>query len=274
MWTRWTLSALFLMVSLVVAEAATVDTIVTRSAAMKKDLKAVVILPEQYQQLDSIPVLYLLHGATGDYSNWIKRVPELTKLADQFQIMVVCPDGAADSWYWDSPQDPTYRYETYVAKELVNWIDARYKTIKGKHGRAISGLSMGGHGALYLAMKHPETFGAAGSTAGGVDIRSFPNNWRIANHLGAYAEYPDRWSQHTVMGLLHLLKPGELSLIIDCGIEDFFYKVNEELHAQLLYRNIPHTYITGPGKHEWPYWAKSIRTQMQFFHYYFYPDGK
>lgn len=261
----------FIGISLGLARAAEVDTVLTRSAAMGKDLKAVVILPDGYADLDSVPVLYLLHGAGGDYANWIKRVPELTDLADRYQMMVVCPDGAADSWYWDSPLDPSYRYETYVARELTSWIDARYNTFKGRHGRAIAGLSMGGHGALYLAIKHQDVFGAAGSTAGGVDIRSFSGNWRMANHLGSYAENPERWDQHTIMGMLHLLKPGSLSLIIDCGIDDFFYKVNENLHQQLLYRNIPHTYITGPGRHEWPYWARSIRTQMQYFHYFFYP---
>ena len=261
----------FVFTSVGLTPAAQVDTVVTRSVAMAKDLKAVVIMPENYAALDSVPVLYLLHGAGGDYANWIKRVPELTELADRYQIMVVCPDGAADSWYWDSPLDPSYRYETYVARELTTWIDARYKTVNGRHGRAITGLSMGGHGALYLAIKHQDIFGAAGSTAGGVDIRSFSGNWRMAHHLGQYAEYPARWDQHTIMGMLPLLKPGALSLIIDCGIDDFFYKVNEALHQQLLYRNIPHTYITGPGKHEWPYWAKSIRAQMQYFHYFFYP---
>lgn len=251
--------------------AAQVDTVLTRSDAMDKDIKAVVILPDNYHEVDSIPVLYLLHGAGGWYANWISRVPELKALADRYQMMVVCPDGATHSWYWDSPENPAYRYETYVAKELTQWIDTRYKTIKGRHGRAITGLSMGGHGALYLAIKHQDMFGAAGSTAGGVDIRSFANNWRISEHLGPYAQYPDRWDQHTIMGMLHLLAPGSLQLIIDCGTEDFFYEVNEALHKKLLYRNIAHTYITGPGKHEWPYWAKSIRTQMQFFHYFFYP---
>lgn len=256
------------------ALAAKVDTVLTHSNAMQKDLKAVVILPANYETLDAVPVLYLLHGASGNYANWITRVPALTELADRYQMMVVCPDGNTDSWYWDSPLNAAYRYETYVGKELPNWIDERYKTIKGKEGRAITGLSMGGHGALYIAMKHQDTFGAAGSTAGGVDIRSFAGNWSMASHLGPYAEHPERWTQHTIMGLLHLLKPNGLSLIIDCGIEDFFYEVNEALHKQLLYRNIPHTYITGPGKHDWAYWTKSIRTQMQYFHYFFYPEGK
>ena len=263
----------FSFIGISAVQAAQVDTIVTRSVVMEKDIKAVVILPSNYQEVDSIPVLYLLHGAGGNYANWLTRVPALKELADRYEMMVVCPDGHVDSWYWDSPENTSYRYETYIAEELTAWIDANYKSRKSKEGRAITGLSMGGHGALYLAIKHNENFGAAGSTAGGVDIRPFPNNWGIKQHLGPYAENQKRWEEHTVMGLLPQLSTAKLALYIDCGVEDFFFPVNEELHRQLLYLNIPHTYVTGPGKHDWVYWSKSIRQQMQFFYYYFYPEA-
>ena len=94
---------------------------------------------------------------------------------------------------------------------------------------------MGGHGALYLAFRHQDIFGAAGSMSGGVDIRPFPNNWDLEKRLGKQSEYPERWEQHTVIELLHLLTPNSLKLIIDCGTEDFFYEVNKKLHDCLLY---------------------------------------
>ena len=74
------------------------------------------------------------------------------------------------SWYWNSPVDPKSQYETFISDELIKAIDSKYKTIKNRTGRAITGLSMGGHGALYLAIKHQDVFGAAGSMSGGVDI--------------------------------------------------------------------------------------------------------
>ncbi|WP_242499227.1 alpha/beta hydrolase family protein [Flavobacterium sp. 140616W15] len=82
---------------------------------------------------------------------------------------------------FDSPIDTTFKYETYVIDELVPFIDKNYKTITSREGRAISGLSMGGHGALYLSFKHQEVFGAAGSMSGGVDFRPFPEKWDIKN---------------------------------------------------------------------------------------------
>ncbi|HEV7330471.1 MAG TPA: alpha/beta hydrolase-fold protein [Flavisolibacter sp.] len=64
--------------------------------------------------------------------------------------MIVCPDGAFGSWYFDNPVDTTLKYETYISKELVVWVDKNYKTIASPKGRAITGLSVGGHGALIM----------------------------------------------------------------------------------------------------------------------------
>ena len=249
--------------------AAIVDTIDTYSNSMKKTIKAVVIRPDNYASAKELPVVYLLHGYSGSYADWITKAKGFEKAADQYNMMIVCPDGGFGSWYWDSPIDPAFQYETYVADELVKLIDSKYKTIKNKKGRAITGLSMGGQGALYLAFKHQDVFGAAGSMSGGVDIRPFPDNWDMAKRLGAYNEQPERWEKNTVINMLYLLKPGSLSLIIDCGTEDFFYRVNENLHQQLLLRNIQHDYITRPGAHNWPYWSNAVNYQLLFINNYF-----
>lgn len=257
------------MVCMANAHAARVDTVAVESRAMKKAIKAVVIEPENYASLDSVPVVYLLHGYSGNYADWVTKAPEIKALADQYQFLIVCPDGGYGSWYWDSPVDNAFKYETFVSGELIEWVDTHYKTIANRSGRAISGLSMGGHGALFLAMRHLNVFGAAGSTAGGVDIRPFPLNWDMAKRLGSYAEQPERWEAHTVINQLHRITPDTLSLIFDCGTSDFFYGVNEQLHRKLLDRNIPHTYFTAPGAHNWVYWQQSIRYHLLYFHQFF-----
>lgn len=250
------------------AWASKVDTVVTYSPSMKKEIKAVVITPDNYSPSQKYPVVYLLHGYSGNYAGW-SRAKAVLASADSYGQIVVCADGAYGSWYWDSPKDPSFKYETYVAKELVAWVDKKYATIQGPQGRAIAGLSMGGHGALYLAIKHPDVFGATGSMSGGVDIRPFPNNWDMAKRLGSYAENADLWEKNTVINMLHLIKPKTLSIIIDCGTEDFFYEVNQALHQQLLYRNIQHDYIVRPGGHTWPYWENAVAYQLLFFHQFF-----
>jgi len=248
---------------------AIVDTVSTYSVSMKKNIKAVIIRPDNYTTGKEFPVVYLLHGYSGNYSDWVIKASGFEKAADLYSMIIVCPDGGFGSWYWDSPADSAFRYETYISKELIPWIDGNYKTIKNRKARGITGLSMGGHGALYLAFKHQDIFGAAGSMSGGVDIRPFPNNWDMAKRLGSYAEQPERWEKNTVINMLYLLTANSLALMIDCGTDDFFFKVNEELHAELLLRNIPHDYITRPGAHNWPYWNNAIKYQLLFMNDYF-----
>jgi S-formylglutathione hydrolase FrmB len=251
------------------AIAAKVDTVLTYSAAMKKNIKAVVITPDNYKKENSYPTVYILHGAGGNYSEWIIKVPVLKSYADAQQMIIVCPDGNVTSWYFDSPVDAGWKYETYVSTELVSWIDQKYSTIKDRKGRAITGLSMGGHGALYLAFKHQDVFGAAGSMSGGVDIQPFPLNWDLAKRLGPKDRFPERWKENSVLELTSLLVPNKLALIIDCGKDDFFYDVNIKLHEKLLYNNIPHDFIIRPGAHNWEYWKNAVGFQLLYFQNFF-----
>ncbi|MDE6461371.1 MAG: esterase family protein [Muribaculaceae bacterium] len=245
-----------------------VDTLHVFSPSMQKNIPNLVILPEGYDHTQRYPVIYLLHGHGGNYNSWLRQVkPELPHIASHHKIIMVCPDGAT-SWYWDSPVDPSIRYETYVARELTGAIDSLYSTVTSPAGRAITGFSMGGHGALWLGLRHQDTFGACGATSGGVDIRPFPDSWNMKRSLGEYHEHPEVWDSHTVINQLHLYRPG-LAVIVDCGTEDFFYRVNERLHAEMLYRNIPHEYITRPGAHNSEYWSNSIDNQITFFTKFF-----
>lgn len=255
------LSFFAIVICLKTAHAARVDTVDVPSARMNKEIKAVVISPEHTK---ATHVLYLLHGYSGKYSDWVRRAPRLAELVDAYGFMVVCPDGGYDSWYWDTEQ-ADYQYETFITRELLPYIERSYGVGSDRFNRGITGLSMGGHGALYLAFRHQDLFAFAGSTSGGVDIRPFPNNWNIKQRIGSYHDHPNAWNEHTVMGLIHLIQPGDLQLFIDCGTDDFFFDVNNRLHEQLTYHNIPHHYLTMPGKHDWNYWSRSIDFQMAFF---------
>ena len=266
---RIALSSLLLITSCLFLFSATVDTVMVKSESMNKNVKALVVKPKIYDDRSAFPVLYLLHGYSGRYDGWVKDAPHIKELADLYGMMIVCPDGGFDSWYWDSPVDSTYRYETFVSRELIAWIDQQYKTIPSREGRAITGLSMGGHGGLYLAFRNQDIFGACGSMSGGVDIRPFPNNWNMAARIGKQSEHPANWEKYTVMNQLHLLTPNKLRIIIDCGTEDFFYQVNKRLHEELLYRNIPHDFISRPGAHNGAYWSNAVKYQMLFFHDFF-----
>lgn len=247
--------------------AAQVDTLSVRSESMRKGIKTIVIVPDVAKER-SCPTVYLLHGFGGNYKTWLQIKPELPRIADRMGFVFVCPDGAG-SWYWDSPRNPDVRYETFISTELVRFVDARYNTIKERSGRAITGLSMGGHGAMWNAIRHSEVFGAAGSTSGGLDIRPFPKSWEMYKQLGARDEHPDVWDTHTVINLVPGLENGRLALIVDCGYGDFFFDVNQKFHEALLERGIDHDFLVRPGEHNNTYWRNSIDYQLLFFQKYF-----
>ncbi|MBG9376884.1 esterase family protein [Panacibacter sp. DH6] len=253
----------------VTSNAGIADTVMAHSNAMHKDIRCVVITPAAYDGKKDFPVVYLLHGYSGNQRDWITKVPAIKQYADEDSLIIVCPDGNFNSWYFDAPMDSAVRYETFISKELVTFIDGRYKTIKDKKARGITGLSMGGHGALYLAFKHQDVFGVAGSMSGGVDIRPYPLNWDMAKLLGSYKEHAGNWEDNTVINLVHLLTPNTTAIIFDCGTDDFFYKVNLALHEKLLYAGIPHDFIVRPGGHTWEYWANAVPYQLLYMKSYF-----
>jgi S-formylglutathione hydrolase FrmB len=261
------LFALFLCTQLYAGK---VDTLSIMSTAMHKEVKCVVVTPLSYENAEKkYPVIYLLHGYSGSYAQWIHTAPQLKDKADQLQVIFVCPDGGFSSWYFDSENDTTVKYETFVSKELVNFIDKNYRSNANKNSRAITGLSMGGHGALYLALKHPDVFGACGATSGGVDLTPFPNNWQIKNVLGDIATSRSNWEKNSVINMVDSLKDTQLSIIIDCGTDDFFLEVNRNLHKKLLQLKISHDYIERPGTHNGAYWKNSIDYQLIYFKKFF-----
>ena len=248
---------------------ANVDTISIYSNAMHRNSKAVVIKPSNYNDQIKFPVVYLLHGYAGDFSNWIKLVPQLQKWVDEFKLIIVCPDGAYSSWYFDSPIDSSYKYETYIGTEVPAYIDAHYKTIANRKARAITGLSMGGHGGLFLGFRHQDIFGACGSMSGGVDLISNKNRFDVVKRIGDTIQNADNWKIYSVINVIEKYPKDSLAIIFDCGTEDFFLTDNKALHAKMLQLKIKHDYIERPGKHDWNYWGNAVVYQLLFFKKYF-----
>ncbi|MDR0973732.1 MAG: esterase family protein [Prevotellaceae bacterium] len=263
---RWFLGLCVSLFVVLTVSAARTDTVRVYSETMKKDVKVVVVTPAR-GVLQAFPVIYLLHGYSGNAASWA-QLTDLNRLAELYQVIFACPDGL-NSWYWDSPRDPSSQYETFVSRELIAYVDSHFPTVPDRSARAISGLSMGGHGALWSAIRHRDVFGAAGSMSGGVDIRPFPDNWEMKKQLGERDANREVWDAHTVINQVDGLKDGDLALIVDCGADDFFFGVNNALHQALLNRKIAHDYIVRPGGHTGAYWANSIEYHVLFFRKYF-----
>lgn len=267
---RFALVAGLVLILAGVGQAAKVEVRQIPSQEMKKAFPATIITPDSYaKDKNNYPVLYLLHGFGADHKDWNART-EIAKLVDQYHLIVVCPDGNGDSWYLDAPNDPTRRFETYISKEVVAFTDANYRTIKSTKGRGITGVSMGGHGGLFLGFRHQDVYGACGATSGGVDLRPYPDNWNIKDRLGTLTEHPELWAEYSVVNNVDKIKPeAKQAIFFDCGVDDFFIAPNRALHEALLKKQIPHDYTERPGGHAWPYWQNSIQYQVLFFHNYF-----
>jgi S-formylglutathione hydrolase FrmB len=262
-----------------VAFAARVDSIDVPSAIMKQTYKAAVVLPDSYAKGNNpFPVMYLLHGGGGHFRDWLQQTPDkqlVHRLADQYGMIIVMPEGETFGWYMDSPHDAASRFETYITKEVIAKIDATYRTVRNNKGRVITGLSMGGHGALYLATRNPQLFCAAGSMSGAVDMNW--SNWRINPDfaknvqerffklLGTNDPFNEVYFKNSVVNMAETIKKNGLPLIIDCGVDDFLLEPNRELHQRLVYNKTPHDYTERPGGHTWDYWGNSLPYHVLFF---------
>lgn len=253
--------------------AARVDTLSIYSTAMDKSIRCVVILPESYDGRNEkrFPVVYLLHGYSGDYSNWIIKAPSIKEDADKYKMIIVCPDGAYGSWYFDSPTDQKIMYKTHVGIEVPNFIDSAYRTIPERKARAIAGLSMGGHGAIYFAWSFPEKFGAAGSMSGAVDITPYKGKYGLQKTLGDSTQI-SLYERFSMVNFVRDSISPLPALIVDCGLKDPFINDNRLLHHRLMEGNVPHDYIERPGKHDWAYWQNAVAFQLLYFHLFFEKD--
>jgi S-formylglutathione hydrolase FrmB len=250
-----------------------------RTPALAGPTRVRVLLPAGYAADHGrrYPVLYLLHGADGDYRSWT-RDGDAEAITAGAPLIVVMPDGGDMGWYTDwyaGDRTVRPRWETYHVGELVPWIDATYRTIAARRGRAIAGLSMGGYGALSYAARHPATFAAAASFSGALEIGS-------AAAWGGRSANEARWRAHlpiSIAGRLRSLalvelrtgngRPGPLDRrgtrpgCPACGIERFLHPANVRLHERLRALGIRHVWDDyGPGTHDWPYWRRDLRETL------------
>lgn len=237
--------------------------------------KAYVVVPENYERDNSLfPVVYLLHGWSGDYKAWYQKDgKDLERLSNLYDVIIVMPDGGFAGWYVNSPFKKNSNYESVIAEDLVEAIDQSFNTFKMPIKRAISGLSMGGFGAFYLAFKHPDVFGTAGAMSGGLELveagEADPVAGRHFDIDSMLSSDSQKWTDYDVDKLLDKVKISKQPIIFDCGVNDIFIKINRNFHTKMLEMQIPHDYTERPGVHDWNYWDNSIDYQMLFFSKYF-----
>jgi S-formylglutathione hydrolase FrmB len=235
------------------------------SAVMGKTFNATVITPQNYGKTSKkYPVVYILHGWLNDYDS-VNYYTEIGKLSDEYDFIIVMPDGNLNKWYFDSREDSSLKFGTYVGKEVPEYTDKKYRTIKKRSARAITGYSMGGFGAFNAVFNYPETFGSIGSMSGAVDITGYETKWNLRKIFGNYGENKELWESTAVKNNLEKFQNKKFNIIISCGSEDFFIDINRELHEKMVSAGIKHAYFERSGKHNWDYWREEIKFQLLFF---------
>lgn len=241
------------------------------SKLMARQMPYRVILPAKYDanKNEKFPVVYLLHGLTGHFDNWVDK-SKLKDFAAGYQYIVVMPEGE-NGWYTDSATVPNDKFESYIVRELVPEIDKNFRTFSDRKNRAIAGLSMGGYGSLKFGLKYPEMFSLVGSFSGALQAASFTDKilgsgWKVLTDsiMSVYAAEDSQTRRendiYKIARELPIEKVKNLPFIyLDCGTEDGLIGSNREFSALLLERKIPHEFRQLPGKHDWVFWNSQIR---------------
>jgi S-formylglutathione hydrolase FrmB len=250
---------------------------------------AVVIVPREYVKESKglgvgrrWPVLYLLHGYGGTHTRYWEKFSEvgrpLDALADRYGLILVTADGNRSSWYLDAypelPDAKDWQYETIITRHLIPEVDRRFRTWNDRAGRGITGNSMGGHGALYLAARHPELFSACSSIAGVLSLRDVLNPQDLAKRLGPLETTRERWIEHSVLTQAEKFVGQSTAILFDCGWEDPFIHNTRALHLKLMNLKVPHDYTERPGGHTAEYWVNSLPYHLQFMADHLKPAGQ
>ena len=234
-----------------------------------------IILPHNYAATGRrFPALYLLHGFSGHYSDWCRNA-RIADYAKPYEEIIVMPEGE-NSWYVNSATDPKMQWEDYIIKDLIPYVDAHYRTIASRQGRAIAGLSMGGYGAMFLGLKHHEMFAAVASLSGVVASANLSRWDKLAQKAIAkdksYAgikkalsddfgprNNPARSGEDPFL-LIRTLAPEDCpQLFLAIGWGDNLLGENREFVALLAQLKMPYRYAEVPGKHEWPVWDEEVQ---------------
>jgi len=229
------------------------------SNSLQKASEMYVILPEPTVKGPYV-TLYQLHGLSDDHTIWVRRT-SIERYVSGLPLVVVMPDGGR-GWYTDAVEG--FAYESHIMKDAVGFIEKFFPVKQSREGRAIGGLSMGGYGAMKLALKHPKVFGsvAAHSSAFEVGHRSVGPDEREGRRV--FGSEPAGGPNDLFALAEKLPKKSAPAIRFDCGKSDFLIESNRRFHRHLARLGVKHTYREYPGVHEWDYWDAHFPEALRF----------
>ena len=248
------------------------------SKTLKKEAKYSIYLPPDYDKNQrNYPVVYLLHGYTGNETDWIQQ-GEAPTLIDRAitagtipPMIVIMPDGQ-NSWYVNSPIT-NWNYEDFFIKEFIPRMDSMYRTRAKKDSRALAGLSMGGNGSFMYAMKYPDIFGSCAVLSGAFfSDNSFQDRSDATARFfePVYGKEPNKTEAWKIDNPFYFLKKENINaynsvkIYFDCGDDDFVTPGQLELDLLLRKLKINHELRIREGVHNWRFWREGLIPALQF----------
>ncbi len=213
------------------------------------------------------PVVYLLHGLLGDYSTWCRR-SSIERYVENYEAIIVMPSGER-SFYTDMVTG--YNYCTMITEELPAIVQNMFPVSPKREDTFVAGLSMGGYGALKLALRRPDRYAAAVGLSGCADIRSFMETCEeslkpeLARIFGTVDDLIPRGNDLFDLAEKALKAPQCPRILTVCGTEDYLYKANLRFRDHMRKIKFPnYEYLEAPGSHQMDFWDHHIQYGLKF----------
>jgi len=232
-----------------------------RSGALNRDMQYRVLAPVDIAPGTKLPVVYLLHGGGGGFRDW-SNYSDVARFAERGLILVM-PEGD-ESYYTNSAERPQDRYEDYIVNDLVSDVETRLPAAPERANRAIIGVSMGGFGAVKLALRHPDMFAFAGGISSAIDVPSRPfsikriGQWRHHSSIfGPWGSATRRENDPFV--LVRSVDPSRMPyLFLTCGEQEGLLPANQSFARLLQQRKFAYEFHVVPGGHDWNQWNAQL----------------
>jgi len=227
------------------------------SASLERDMPYRVVLPASLSQNQKLPVVYLLHGGGGGYRDW-SNYSDVARFAEQGLILVM-PEGNS-SYYVNAVERPKDRYEDYVTGDLIADVQSRFPAALGRENRAIAGVSMGGFGALTLALKHPNIYAFAGGISSAIDVPSRRFSMKRIGQYHQHSQIFGPWGSETRRNndpfvIAARTDPAKAPyLFLSCGEQEGLFPANRRFVQLLQKHGYKYEFHAGPGGHDWNQW--------------------
>ncbi|HEY2498044.1 MAG TPA: alpha/beta hydrolase family protein [Candidatus Angelobacter sp.] len=231
------------------------------AAALGREMNYRAIIPASAAPSQKFPVLYLLHGGGGGFRDW-SNFSGIARYAEQGMILIM-PE-ADDSYYTNSAEHPQDRYEDYIVHDLIADVEHRFPALTDRADRAIAGLSMGGFGAVVLALKHPDLFIFSGGLSSALDVPKRPFSLKRIGQWRHYRSIFGPWGSQSRRDNDPFVLAGSADplrtpyIFLTCGEQEGLLPVNRKFAALLQKRHFQYEFNTSPGGHDWNQWDRQL----------------